>query len=69
MFFAKVAGLVGGGIVAIFILLFFAVIGLTLGALFWGFWIMIIMGALGHAWMGYHTAFMWGFVAAFFTGT
>jgi hypothetical protein len=65
----KVTMYAGGGAVGILLILLLALSWLALGAAWWGFWIMIIMGATGHAWMGFTTAWLWGFVPAILTGS
>jgi hypothetical protein len=37
---------------------------LTVGALAWGWILMIIAGSTGHASLGYHDAFLWGYILA-----
>jgi hypothetical protein len=37
---------------------------LTVGALTWGWILMVIAGATGHASLGYHDAFLWGYILA-----
>jgi len=67
--FKKIAGLASLGIVGFFLILVIGVAWLALGAAFWGWAIMLIAGATGHAWMGYQTAWLWGFIPAFLTGS
>jgi len=67
--FGKVAGLASLGIVGIFLILVVGAIWLALGAAFWGLVIMLIAGASGHSWMGYQTAWLWGFIPALLTGS
>lgn len=62
-----IAGL-GGGLVAFFLLLFIIAAWVTIGALFWGWIIMVIAGATGHN-IGYGTAFLWGYIPAILTGS
>ena len=62
-----VAGL-GGGLLALFLLGLFIAVWVTMGALFWGWIIMLITGATGHS-MGYSTAFLWGYIPAILTGS
>jgi hypothetical protein len=67
--FGKIAGFASPAIVGFFLVLLFGAIWLTIGALFWGWIIMLIVGATGHPDFGYHTAFLWGYLAAFLTGS
>ena len=66
--FSKILAGLGGGIVAIFLILLILAAWVTLGALFWGWIIMLIAGASGHS-MGYSTAFLWGYIPAILTGS
>ena len=62
-----IAGL-GGGVIAFALIILFIAAWVSIGALFWGWIIMLIAGATGHD-MGYSTAFLWGYIPAILTGS
>lgn len=66
--FGKIIAGLGGGLTALFLILLIIAFGLTVGALFWGWIIMLIAGATGHS-LSYSDAFLWGYVPAILTGT
>lgn len=63
-----IAGM-GTGFAAVILVFLMLAVWVTFGAMFWGWLIMVIMGASGHAWMGYGTAFLWGYIPAILTGS
>ena len=66
--FGKLVAGVGTGVLAIFLAILLIVIWVTVGALFWGWIIMLIAGATGHS-LGYTDAFLWGYIPAILTGS
>lgn len=67
--FKSVVGLFSLGILGLLGGLIIIAIILSIGAAFWGWILMLIMGATGHAWFGYHEAFLWGYLIAACTGS
>jgi hypothetical protein len=63
------SAIVGGGVLGACVLAFFVFIYVSIGALIWGWLIMIIAGATGHASLGYHDAFLWGYIPAIMTAS
>ena len=66
--FSKIVAGLGGGIIAFFLILLIGAMWLTVGALFWGWIIMLIAGATHHD-LGYTNAFLWGYIPALLTGS
>lgn len=62
-----VAGL-GTGLLAFVLLVIIIVAWVSVGALVWGWLIMVIAGATGHS-IGYGDAFLWGYIPAILTGS
>jgi hypothetical protein len=63
------SAIVGGGILGACVIGAFVFFWLSIGAAFWGWVIMIIAGATGHASLGYHDAFLWGYIPALMSGS